>query len=149
MHDSYFHATSVFFDGCGILIVGKSGSGKSSLALMLLEQGALLISDDITCLNVCNGVITASAPVSIRGGLEVRGIGVLSVLPIAAEMPIHVIVELTEQEQERCPTEINVRSLMGVSLPVFQFRMFDFALTSKIVMVIKLLKNDLAFFKSK
>ena len=46
------HATCVAIEGRGVLIVGPSGSGKSDLALRLIDRGAALVADDYTDLNV-------------------------------------------------------------------------------------------------
>ena len=48
MQSRTIHSTSVVIEDSGVLIVGDSGSGKSDLALRLIDSGATLISDDIT-----------------------------------------------------------------------------------------------------
>ena len=48
MKSKTVHSTSVVIEDSGVLIIGKSGSGKSDLALRLIDSGAMLISDDIT-----------------------------------------------------------------------------------------------------
>lgn len=148
MTDSYFNATSIFFQGCGILITGKPGSGKSSLALALLDKGAQLISDDITCLNVCDRKLMALPPSLIAGGLEVRGLGLVSI-PNSLKKPvqIHMLIELNEGKSERCPADFQYVSVHGIKIPAFQFKMFEFALTNKVIMAIKLLKKEIVFFK--
>lgn len=147
MTDSYFNATSVFFNGCGILITGKSGSGKSSLALALMERGARLISDDMTCLHIRDYRLIASAPENIKGVLEVRGLGLLSLSDsIVDSAQIDMLIELVETQNERCPLDMHFVVIQGVRIPLFQFKMFEFALTNKVIMAIKLLKNEVAFF---
>ena len=44
------HSTSVVIEDAGVIIIGNSGSGKSDLALRLIDSGATLISDDVTLL---------------------------------------------------------------------------------------------------
>lgn len=146
MNESYFPATGIYFNGCGILIVGKSGSGKSSLALAFLDQGASLISDDVTHLILQEGKVIARAPLSIQGALEVRQIGILRVDQQVQNIPIQMVVELTEQEIERYPLELKTYSLLGVNVPLFQFRKFEFALTNKVVMAIKIIRNEIHFW---
>jgi len=74
------HATclSLFAAGRwrGALILGPSGIGKSDLALRALDAGCALISDDYTELWESGGYIYAAAPDTIRGKLEIRGIGI-------------------------------------------------------------------------
>lgn len=62
----------------GVLLLGPSGAGKSDLALRLIDGGALLVSDDQTELVVESGRLIARAPASIKGRLEVRGVGLVS-----------------------------------------------------------------------
>jgi serine kinase of HPr protein (carbohydrate metabolism regulator) len=56
------HATCVAIDGRGILIRGRSGAGKSDLALRLIDRGARLVSDDYTILAASGGRLRAAAP---------------------------------------------------------------------------------------
>ncbi|HEX4303797.1 MAG TPA: HPr kinase/phosphatase C-terminal domain-containing protein [Rhizomicrobium sp.] len=82
------HATCVMLDkaaptpfgfyDAGVLLLGDSGMGKSDLALRLIEQGALLVSDDRTDLFVEKGKLHARAPAALAGLIEARGLGILS-----------------------------------------------------------------------
>src|SRR5689334_113133 len=83
------HGTSVALGGDGILLRGPSGSGKSDLALRLIDGGARLVSDDQTELRVFGEELRMTAPASIAGRLEVRGIGILHV-PSAASAPLRL-----------------------------------------------------------
>ena len=67
------HAGCVAIGGRGILIRGRSGSGKSDLALRLIDRGARLVSDDYTILDARGGRIRAAAPAPRAGKLEIRG----------------------------------------------------------------------------
>jgi len=67
------HASCVERGGAGVLLLGRPGSGKSDLALRLVEQGFLLVADDRV--ELADGVVRA--PVSLAGLLEVRGLGIL------------------------------------------------------------------------
>jgi len=71
------HATAVAFEGKGVLITGRSGSGKSSLALQLMAIGHTLIADDQTDVTRHADRLWASAPPSIKGMIEARGVGIL------------------------------------------------------------------------
>ncbi|MGO4863291.1 HPr kinase/phosphorylase, partial [Campylobacter jejuni] len=73
--------------GVGVLIAGPSGSGKSDLALRLIDRGAVLVSDDYTLLHVEGGELHATAPVTIAGRIEVRGIGIVD-RPTLARVPV-------------------------------------------------------------
>lgn len=54
-----FHACMVEVDGCAVLIAGRSGAGKSSLAAELLRLGARLVADDLAVIRVADGRIEA------------------------------------------------------------------------------------------
>lgn len=93
---SNIHATSVYLNNKGILIIGKSGFGKSDLALRLIEQQqAILVADDITDLTIKNGKIYASCPENIKGKLEVRGIGIIQ-KTYKENVEINLVIELVD-----------------------------------------------------
>ena len=73
------HGTSVALGGDGILLQGPSGSGKSDLALRLVDAGALLVADDQTELALVGDGVLMRAPGVIAGRIEVRGLGILRV----------------------------------------------------------------------
>src|SRR5436305_10627889 len=87
------HATCVAIAGRGILIRGRSGSGKSDLALRLIDRGARLVSDDYTILSASSGRIRAAAPATIAGKLEIRGIGIVD-LATESDVPICLVADL-------------------------------------------------------
>lgn len=71
------HASCVAVNGHGVLLLGDSGAGKSDIALLLIDQGAQLVADDRTILFTRKGVLHAKAPASIKGLLEIRGVGIV------------------------------------------------------------------------
>ena len=77
----------------GVLLTGRSGAGKSDLALRLIGRGAELVADDRTDLFLDRGKLLAKAPAAIAGLLEVRGVGILA-LPWTAKAPIGLVVRL-------------------------------------------------------
>ena len=73
------HGCMVDMRGVGVLIMGKSGSGKSETAIGLLERGASLVADDMVRIKYVGGELTASSPDLSRGYMEIRGIGIINV----------------------------------------------------------------------
>ena len=71
------HATCVDIEGAGVLLLGPSASGKSDLALRLMDGGARLVADDRVDLALEDGRLVASAPKDIASRIEVRGLGIL------------------------------------------------------------------------
>ena len=85
------HATCVAIKGRGVLIEGASGSGKSDLALRLIDRGAVLVSDDYTQLRRAGSDLLAAPPANLAGRLEVRGVGIVSVHHVA-DVPVSLLV---------------------------------------------------------
>jgi len=110
------HASCVALDGRGLLILGKSGSGKSRLALELMAYGAALVSDDQTIITARNGRPYATAPAPLRGLIEARGFGLL-----AAETEIRarliLAIDLDRTETDRLPPDRSI-DLPGGPLPL-------------------------------
>jgi serine kinase of HPr protein (carbohydrate metabolism regulator) len=113
------HASSVAIGGRGVLIAGASGSGKSDLAMRLIDRGAMLISDDYTLLREREGVLLAEPPETIAGKLELRGVGIVP-LPFSSHVPTALLVDL-DGTPERLPGPAS-RMILGVALPAIALR---------------------------
>lgn len=110
------HASCVAVDGRGVLISGRSGSGKSALALELMSCGAKLVSDDQTVLWEQEGCLWAKAAPNLKGQIEARGIGILNAATID-EAQVSLCVDLDRLEPDRLPQRHTI-SRLGVSLPL-------------------------------
>jgi HPr kinase/phosphorylase len=120
------HGTCVDLKGSGILIVGRSGSGKSSLAVGLLALGASLVADDQCVLVSKNDRIQISKPASLPNSIEMRGIGLVSV-PIIIQTNLDWVVNLDEVETERMPNR-KFTNIRGCRIPtIFGKNMDDLA----------------------
>ena len=97
------HASCVDINGSGVLIIGRSGSGKSSLAINLLALGSKLVADDQCELVQKNNSFCISKPASLPKSIEIRGVGLVSV-PMVNETGLDWIVNMDEVEKERMPT---------------------------------------------
>jgi HPr kinase/phosphorylase len=107
------HGSAVAFAGRGVLILGTSGSGKSSLALALVGRGGQLVADDRVVLSRRGDALIASAPGTIAGLIEARGVGILR-LPWIPEAAIALAVDLDHRPEARLPQPVTITHL-GVS----------------------------------
>ena len=107
------------------MILGASGTGKSTLALELISRGASLVSDDRTMLQRDGDQLIASAPAPIQGLIEARGIGILKT-PTEGPTPVALAVDMAQVETARLPQahwrtllDHPVRCLRRVEAPYF------------------------------
>lgn len=116
------HGTAIALAGRAALIRGAAGSGKSDLALRCLAQPssdlisgqALLVADDQVLVATRNGGLHVTCPATIKGQLEVRGLGIVAV-PTQDAAELELLVDLVvAQEVERLPDPDAGAELMGV-----------------------------------
>jgi serine kinase of HPr protein (carbohydrate metabolism regulator) len=128
------HASTVAIDGRAVLITGPSGSGKSDLALRLLDRGFTLVSDDQTIVRKDGDRLIASAPPTIAGKLEIRGIGLVEMERVD-NVPVALIVELTSDIQ-RLPDDNRERPILGVKLPLISIDAMAASAPSKVALAL-------------
>jgi len=125
------HASTVAIGGRAVLITGPSGSGKSDLALRLIDRGFKLVSDDQTLIRRVDGRLVASAPPTIAGKLEIRGIGIIE-METEADVPIALVVELAN-DFARLPDDGRERQMLGLSLPLVTIDAMTASAAAKVV----------------
>ncbi len=136
------HATCIAIGRHGVLLRGPSASGKSDLALRLIDAGAKLIADDQVNLIVSSKGLRASAPKILKGLLEVRNIGVLQ-LPSIEDAFVSLVCELVRPEQiERMPQYKNT-SILGVNLPHLLILPFETSSVIKVQLALKLITGSI------
>ncbi len=123
------HGTMVDVYGIGILIAGKSGIGKSEVALDLVERGHRLVSDDAVILTKKNNVLMSSATEMNKHFMEIRGLGIIDIMSmfgvraIRYQKRLEVVLELSlwdeeSQDIERTGLNQDTTSIMGVEVPL-------------------------------
>ena len=118
-----------------VLLRGPSGTGKSDLALRLVDGGARLVADDQTQLSVKDGGLVARAPATIAGRMEVRGLGIAEV-PRLSEAPVCLVVDLVPGDAiDRLP-EPATCELLGITLPLLQLDPFEASAPAKLRLVL-------------
>lgn len=117
MNAGPLHGAAVSHAGGCLLILGRSGTGKSTLALEMAALGGGIVADDLVVLSLLEGVLVA-AP--LRPGstvlVEARGIGLLR-LKAAPPAPLRLVLDLDREEEERLPPR-RFWSYAGVSVPL-------------------------------
>ena len=128
------HASAVASGGRAVLIGGPSGSGKSDLALRLLDRGFTLVSDDQTIVVRDGERLLASPPPTLAGKLEIRGIGIVDMDHIAG-VPIGLFVELTSDIQ-RLPDDNRERLLVGLPVPLISIDAMSASAPAKVALAL-------------
>ncbi|MGH6787600.1 MAG: HPr kinase/phosphorylase [Novosphingobium sp.] len=109
-------ATCVAVRGRGVLIEGPPGSGKSSLALALIDRGAELVGDDGVLLEAKASRLLASPHPNIAGLLEVRNVGLLPFTPLA-RCPVVLVIALDSSAPRHIDTPEQAER-GGIALPL-------------------------------
>jgi len=118
------HGTCVSLNHKAVLICGNPGFGKSSLALQLIDRGAVLVADDQTILTFEEGAVVAEAPPALKGLMEVRGVGICS-FPYRDKVSLELCVELCEEDQlERLP-QLAFSQHHGIKVPLLKLKRGD------------------------
>ncbi len=142
------HATSVAIGGHGVLIMGPSGSGKSDLALRLIDRGARLISDDYTYVSSGDGGLLLSAPANIAERMEIRHLGIIDMRKIGPDLVApagavlaRLAVQL-EDRPERMPQPDATMTLAGHKLPLVLLAGLEASAPIKVEWALRLLLGD-------
>lgn len=130
-HTERIHASCISIGSRGVLLMGKSGSGKSDVALRLMSRGGMLVADDQVILSEENGALIASVDPTIRGLIEIHGVGLVK-FPVANNIPVRLAVNLVPLEEvEHIPLPRSYETL-GVKIPQICIFGFDASAPDKI-----------------
>jgi HPr kinase/phosphorylase len=136
----------------GILVRGPSGSGKSDLALRLISQPLMfpvgltgappepwhgrLVADDQVLLRVANNRLLASAPATLSGKLEVRGLGILELAPVA-EVAVSLVIDLVSADRiDRLPQENRTSMINDFSIPNIELFPYEASAPLKVALAL-------------
>lgn len=118
------------------MLRGPSGGGKSDLALRLIGDGGMLVTDDRCDIFVIDNTVMASPPPEIAGMLEVRGLGVYR-LDYLKNAPVVLIVDLVAEDAvDRLP-EPAFCSEWGCDIPCIRLAPFQASAPDKIRLAVR------------
>ena len=132
------HGTSVALRGWrgwrAVVLRGAPGSGKSDLALRLIEGGARLIADDQTRLLKQGRALVATVPTVLKAMMEVRGVGIVKLArtETVASAPLALLVDLVAPERiDRLP-EPESETVLGIAVPRLALAPFEASAAAKL-----------------
>lgn len=142
------HASAVAFDIAGrwraVLIEGAPGSGKTDLALRLIDGGARLVADDQVLLEREGDVLMARPPAAIMGLMEVAGLGIVR-LPSLAAAPVALAVALLPAGEPPAPVPpARFRTFPGHTVPELRLAAFEASAPAKVRLALRLLDSPLS-----
>lgn len=121
------HGSMMDVYGIGMLVTGKSGIGKSEVALDLIERGHRLVADDVVMLTQKSNILMASATEMNKHFMEIRGLGIIDIMSmfgiraIRYQKRLEVVLELSlwdeSQEIERTGLNHDFKSVLGLDIP--------------------------------
>jgi serine kinase of HPr protein (carbohydrate metabolism regulator) len=117
------HGTAISIGGHAVLIMGESGSGKSDLALRLIDRGAILISDDVVFLETRDNAPILTVAPNIAGKIEVRGVGISNV-DFITSAPLRLVIEFVDAP-DRLPEDIAHTTIGDYVVPVSKLNPFE------------------------
>ncbi|WP_322963715.1 HPr kinase/phosphorylase [Sphingomonas fuzhouensis] len=139
MKGELIHASCVAIGDVGVLLRGPSGSGKSDLALRLIDRGATLIADDYVAATCIDGALHVTVPERIAGLIEVRGVGILP-LPYRPTAIIGLVIDLGDEERLPDPQDTVIA---GVTIPIYRLNPLPASAPIKVELLVSRVKERL------
>ena len=126
-----------------MLLRGPSGSGKSDLALRLIEAGARLIADDQTVLVRQGEVVIAGPPARIAGLIEARGVGIVKLGrdQLVRRAAVALLVDLAQPQRITRLPEPSRETVLGIDLPVLTLAPFEASASAKLRLALTRIAN--------
>jgi serine kinase of HPr protein (carbohydrate metabolism regulator) len=130
------HGSCVAIEGQAVLLRGASGSGKSDLALRLIDEGAMLVADDQVEIESIGARAVARPPQALAGLIEARGVGIAR-LDHLASAPLALVVDLVANDAiERLP-EPATAQICGIEVPLARLDPFAASATAKLRLALR------------
>ena len=137
------HASCIALGEDGVVFQGPSGCGQSDLTLRMIDEGAALVSDDYVLISAEEGETRATAPPTIEGLIEVRGLGLITV-PYVSDIRVALVVELIDRaDVPRLPDpdDTHIDLLPDMPVPLIRLTAYDPSTAAKIRLAIRALRD--------
>jgi serine kinase of HPr protein (carbohydrate metabolism regulator) len=136
----HLHASCVAIGSSGVLLMGESGTGKSDMALRLIDRGAILVADDRVEITRKGKSVVVNAPKSIEGLLEIHGVGIFK-MKSRKNTPLRFVALLASHEWiERLPYP-EPYSCLGMEIPQMRLCPFELSSVIKVEMAVGALQD--------
>ena len=135
------HGTAVAIGGKAVLLRGPPGSGKSDLALRLIDAGARLVADDQTRVWRDADALMVTAPDTLAGLIEVRGIGIVHADPLPVARLALLVDLVAPQHVERLP-EPSSETIFGLAIPAVAVAPFEASAPIKVRLALAMSAAD-------
>jgi len=142
------HGSFMDVYGIGVALVGRSGIGKSEIALDLVERGHRLVADDVMITRKGEGILIGSGTDVVKHFMEIRGLGLIDIRSIFGirsirfQKRVEIVVELHDWKQDveytRTGLDHDNIAVLGVELPHVKLPIFPGKNITVIVEVIAL-----------
>jgi serine kinase of HPr protein (carbohydrate metabolism regulator) len=119
----------------------RPGSGKSDLALRMINYGAQLVSDDQVCLTRRNDNIFMSSPPTIRNSMEVRGIGIVNTIA-QKEAPLILVLNMSPNNAASRMPIWQLCTFLDIKVPAVEFAPFEISAHLKVKLAINLAREN-------
>jgi serine kinase of HPr protein (carbohydrate metabolism regulator) len=130
------NGTAVAWRGAGVLILGPSGSGKSDLTLRLIDSGATLIADDVVELKRAGDMLLLSfppeGPGDLKGKMEIKGLGIMSVPVAPPEIPLALVLEATPPDKVELIPESLESEWLGLPVTTLRIHLLEPSAPAKV-----------------
>jgi serine kinase of HPr protein (carbohydrate metabolism regulator) len=139
------HGNCLWVNETGVLILGDAASGKTELALMMINSGrGTLVADDQVIIEREHKILMARPPEGLQGLMQIHGIGILNFDNIAP-VPLHLIVELVPYADVPLIPEKSEKEIQGLSLPLLKLAGHEASSADKLWLATNLLKKEMLF----
>jgi len=141
------NGTAIAWNQKAVLLMGPAGAGKSDLALRLIDQGALLIADDLVELTRDAGRVMAAfpgdAPPELKGRIEARGLGIVAVPAAEAPVELALVIEATAPADiERLP-EREFSQWLEVDIPTIRLSFLEASAPTKVRLALSAISGSI------